>query len=103
MSQIPIGWQAQTEEMIRRATNTTWVLRRMKVLGINQKSLVEYWKSKGRVNLELACPVWNSGLTGAQSQALDRAQRAAMAAITGQWEPSHTSKLEQLGLEPLKP
>ena len=65
--------------------------------------MVDYWKSEGRVHLELACPVWHSGLTIAQSQALDRAQRVAMAAITVRWEPSHTSQLEQLGLERLQP
>ena len=80
--QDDLWWQAQVEEMLRRATNTTWVLRRMKALGVSQKTLVEYWKSEGRVHFELACPVWHSGLTGAQSQALDRAQRVAMAAIT---------------------
>ena len=95
--------QAQTEEMIRRSANTIWVLRRMKALGVSQKTLVEYWKSEGRVHLELACPVWHSGLTEAQSQSLDRAQRVAMAAITGRWEPSHPIQLEQLGLERLKP
>ena len=101
--QDDLRWLAQIEEMVRRATNTTWVLRRMKALGVSQKTLVEYWKSEGRVHLELACPVWHCGLTGAQSQALDRAQRVAMAAITGQWEPSHSCQLEQLGLERLKP
>ena len=96
-------WQAQVEEMVRQATNTIWVLRRMRSLGVDQKTLVAYWKSEGRVHLELACPVWHSGLTIAQSQALDRAQRVAMAAITGRWEPSHTSQLDQLGLERLQP
>ena len=69
----------------------------------SQKTLVAYWKSEGRVHLDLTCPVWHSGLTIAQSQALDRAQRVAMAAITGRWEPSHTSQLDQLGLERLQP
>ena len=101
--QDDLGWQAQTEEMVRRATSTIWMIRRMKSLGVDQKTLVEYWKSEGKVHLELACPVWHSGLTIAQSQALDRAQRVAMAAIAGRWDPSHTSQLEQLGLERLQP
>ena len=70
-------------------------------MGVPQHSLVEYWKSEGRVMLEYGCPVWHSGLTVAQSHSLDRAQRVAMAAITGHWEPSHTRQLEQLGLQRL--
>ena len=53
--------------------------------------------------MEQNCAVWQSGLTSAQSQALDRAQRVAMAAITGRWEPSHSLQLEDLQLERLKP
>ena len=44
-----------------------------------------------------------NGLTLAQSRDLDRAQRVAMAAITGRWEPSHSRQLLKLGLEPLGP
>ena len=66
-----------------------------------QATLVEYWKAEGRVILEYGCPVWHSGLTVAQSNSLDRAQRAAMAAITGRWEPSHTRQLAELQLERL--
>ena len=70
-------------------------------MGVPQASLVEYWKSEGRVMLEYGCPVWHSGLTVTQSRSLDRAQRVAMAAIAGHWEPSHTRQLEDLGLERL--
>ena len=96
-----LKWQSQCEEMIKRATSVTWALRRMKALGVPQATLVEYWKAEGRVRLEYGCPVWHSSLTSAQSHSLDRAQRAAMAAITGRWEPSHTGQLQELGLERL--
>ena len=101
MVQDDLKWQTQCEEMVRRATSTTWALRRMRALGVPEATLVDYWKSEGRVMLEYGCPVWHSGLTSAQSHSLDRAQRAAMAAITGRWEPSHTRQLEELGLERL--
>ena len=86
---------------MKRATRTTWVLRRMRALGVDQASLLAYWKAEGRVYLELACPLWHSGLTTAQSRDLDRAQRLAMAAITGRWEPSHSRQLQTLCLEQL--
>ena len=88
--------------MVKKASRTTWVLRRMKSLGVDQETLVAFWKAEGRVHLEFACPVWHSGLTSSQARDLDRAQRMAMAAIAGRWEPSHSLQLLQLGLEPLK-
>jgi hypothetical protein len=101
--QDDLRWNCQVQQMVSRATKTTWVLRRMRALGVDQKSLVAYWKAEGRVHLEMACPVWHPGLTLAQSRDLDRAQRVAMAAITGRWEPSHSRQLLELGLEPLGP
>ena len=89
--------------MVRRATVTTWVIRRMRSLGVDQDTLVTFWKAEGRIHLELACPVWSSSITAAQSQDLERAQRMAMAAIAGRWEPSHTRQLLDLGLERLAP
>ena len=43
----------------------------------------------------------HSSLTLAQSRALARAQRVAMAAITERWHPSHWGQLAELALEPL--
>ena len=99
--QDDLRWQSQCDEMVRRATSTVWAIRRMKALGVGEASLVQFWKSEGRVQLEYACPVWHSSLTAAQSSSLDRAQRVAMAAITGRWEPSHTQQLLDLGLDRL--
>ena len=95
-------WDSQCTEMIRRATQCTWLTRRMKGLGVKQSLLVEYWQSEGSVMLEYVCPFWHSSLTVAQSWCLDRAQKVAMAAITGRWERSHTTQLLELGLERLE-
>ena len=99
--QSDLKWQSHCQEMVRRATSTTWAIRRMKALGVSEVRLTEFWKSEGRVHLEYACPVWHSSLTAAQSSSLDRAQRVAMAAITGRWAPSHTQQLLELGLDRL--
>ena len=93
MVQSSLKWDSQCTKMVRKANNCSWVIRRMKNLGVRQSLLVEYWKSEGRVMLEYACPVWHSSLTEAQSRSLDRAQRVAMAAITGYCERSHTAQL----------
>jgi hypothetical protein len=87
--------------MVGRASKTVWTLRRMKKLGVDQATLVQFWMSEGRVHLEMAAPVWHSSLTLAQSRSLSRVQRVAMAALTGSWDRSHSGQLRRLGLEPL--
>ena len=99
--QSDLRWQAQVNQMISRASKATWVLRRMRTLGVDKKTLVEFWRSEGRVHLEMAVPVWHSSLTLAQRRSLDRCQRVAMAAIVGHWAPSLTEQLSELGLERL--
>ena len=64
-------------------------------------TLTQYWRTEGRVHLEYQAPLWHSSLTLAQSRTLARAQRVAMAAITGRWHPSHSDQLTELALEPL--
>ena len=74
----------------------------MKHLGVDTATLTQFWRTEGRVHLEYQAPLWHSSLTLAQSRALARAQRVAMAAITGRWHPSHTEQLAELALEPLE-
>ena len=99
--QSNLKWDSQIMQMISRANKTIWVLRRMKALGVETTTLVQYWKSEGRVHLEFACPVWHASITKAQRQSLERSQRVAMAAMVGYWEPSLTLQLNTLGLERL--
>ena len=68
----------------------------MKALGVDIHTLTQFWRTEGRVHLEFAAPLWHSSLTVAQSRALARAQRVAMAAITGRWHPSHSEQLAEL-------
>jgi hypothetical protein len=99
--QADLCWDTQVTKMVQRATRTIWALRRMKSLGVDQATLVQFWRTEGRVHLEAACPVWNGAITAAQSRALSRVQRVAMAATTGRWDRSHSGQLRRLSLEPL--
>ena len=97
--QADLKWEAQILQMVSRASKTSWVLRRMRALGVDLKTLVNYWKSEGRTHLEMACVVWSSSISLSQKKALERSQRVAMAAMTGHWAPSPTDQLAELGLE----
>ena len=96
-----LKWNSQVKQMTERATKTIWVIRRMRSLGVSQASLVNYWVAEGRSALEMCAPLWHSSLTKAQSSALSRVQRVAMAAITSVWGASHTEQLRSLALQPL--
>ena len=63
--------------MIKSASKTSWVIRRMRALGVDRKTLVMFSKSEGRVHLEMAAPVWSSSLTLMQRKSLERCQRVA--------------------------
>ena len=99
--QSSLRWESQVQHMVAKASKTVWTLRRMKALGVDIPTLTQFWRTEGRVHLESQAPLWHSSLTVAQARALARAQRVAMAAITGRWHPSHSQQIEELSLEPL--
>ena len=101
--QVPsdLRWGTQVEQMIARASKTTCVIRRMKLLGVDRKMPVSFWKSEGRVHLEMAALVWHFSLTLAERKSLERCQRVAMGAIMGYWAPSLPEQLSELALERL--
>ena len=48
-------------------------------MGVDKLTVAEYWAKEGRVHLELAAPVWHSGLTLRQTAAIEWAQRVVVA------------------------
>ena len=45
--QDDLQWQSQCDKMVSRATRCTWAVRRMRAMGVLQRTLVQYWKSEG--------------------------------------------------------
>ena len=52
-------------------------------MGLNILTLREYYVKEVRVHLELAAPVWHSGLTRKLSADLERVQRVAVTIMLG--------------------
>lgn len=86
-------------QMTTKATKKIWLLRRMKQLGVDEATIVDYWKSEGLVHLEFCAPLWSDGITGQQARALSRVQRRAVAAITGGGREEYVASCRRLGLE----
>ena len=93
-----LKWQNNTEYIVKKAMSKIWVLRRMKQMGVGEKTLTDYWAKEGRAVLELAVPSWHSGLTGRQTAAIERCQRVAVAAISNCGWQDYDATLARLGL-----
>ena len=98
--QSDLKWNAQCQQMIARASSKLWIIRRMKALGLDQRTLVKYWASEGRIHLEACTALWNGSISRAQSRDLEKVQRLALSTITS-WTLPYQDQLDLLGLEKL--
>ena len=58
-----LKWDENTEFICKKAYNKMWAMRRIKFLGLDEFTLLDFYMKEVRVHLELAVPVWHSGLT----------------------------------------
>ena len=98
--QDDLRWCEQVAEMTKKASKKIWVLRRMKKLGLDEKTICNFWKAEGRVHLEAAAVAWTSSLTMQQSRHLQRVEHRAVAAFSEIREDPKIS-CQRLGLQPL--
>ena len=62
-----LKWDLNTDYMCQKARSKIYLLRSMKNCGLNLNELVDAYKKEVRSLLELAVPVWSSGITQEQS------------------------------------
>ena len=96
-----LKWDANTEFICKKAYSKMWAIRRMKALGLDNFTLLDFYLKEVRVHLELAVPVWHSGLTGKLSADIERVQRVAITVILGQYDIHYIQACTHLGLKPL--
>ena len=73
----------------------------MKKSGLTKLQLIDAYKKEIRSILELAVPVWGSGLTLDQSCRIERVQKSSLAAILGENYLSYEEALKNTNLERL--
>ena len=97
--QPDLKWASNSAYICKKAYKNMWVIRRMKILGVDTFTMVDYYMKEIRVHLELAVPVWNSGLTYKLSADIERVQRVAVSIMLSNipYEPA----CARLGLKPL--
>ena len=96
-----LRWESNNEYICKKAYKNLWVLRRLKNLKMDKLTILEYYQKEVRVHLELAVPVWHSGLTMKQSADIERVQRVAISIVLGLLEFDYNCACDYLHLKPL--
>ena len=95
-------WNANTLNMVKKASKRLWILRRLKQLGASTHDLVDVYIKQVRCVLELAAPAWQGGISQAEKLDLERVQKCAAHIILGNVYSSYSNALEILNLESLE-
>ena len=96
-----LRWEENTDHICKKAYKNMWVLRRMKSLKMDIFTIMDYYMNEVRVYLELAAPVWHSGLTLKLSADIERVQRVAVSVLLGRADFDYGRSCALLGLKPL--
>ena len=87
--------------MVKKANKRLWIIRRLKYLGAKDSDLVDVYIKQIRSLMELAVPVWHSGITKAEQIEIERIQKSAAHIILGDGYVSYRQALNYLGLDSL--
>ena len=72
-----LGLILRSENMVKKANISIWILRRLKYLGAKQSDLVDIYVKQIRSVLELAVPAWHSGINQTEKIDIERIQKSA--------------------------
>ena len=79
-----LRWVKNTQYICQKAMERMWVLRRMKTFNLDIELICDTYLKEIRSILELAVPVWHSGLTLKLSRDIERVQKVALIIILGE-------------------
>ena len=97
-----LKWDKNTTYICKKAMKKIWTLRRMRNLGLDTKHMFDTYTKEIRSVLELAVPVWHSGLTRKQSGDIERVQKTALKIILGENYINYDVACTLLETEPLE-
>ena len=100
--QSNMKWYANTSNLCKNGYGRLWMLRNLKKYGASKDDLLDVYIKQCRCVLELAAPVWSSGITEAESKQLERVQKTAFAIILGKKYLSYRQALISLKMETLQ-
>ena len=77
-------------------------MRRLKVIGANQKQLIDVYEKHVRSLLELAVPAWQGSITQSERIEIGRVQKAAFHIARGEEYTSYAHALNHFNLDSLE-
>ena len=78
-----LKWNANSEAIYKKSMEKMWLLRRMKLMKLEKELIFDYYKKEIRPLVEHGVVVWNSGLTKAQANDIEKIQKVALRIILG--------------------
>ena len=97
-----LKWQKNTDYICQKARKKIWLLRRMKSRKLSAKQLLDVYQKEIRSIVEMAVPVWHSGLTKKQSRSIERIQKISFRIILDTKYQTYNNALVLLESETLE-
>ena len=79
-----LKWNSNTTAIYSKSMSKMWLLRRMKLLKLEPSLIFDYYVKEIRPLAEQGVAVWNSGLTKAQVNDIEKIQKVALLIILGE-------------------
>ena len=76
-------WNANTKNIVKKGNSRLWFLRRLKLLGGSEDTLLDIYKLFCRSVLEYGAPVWTCSLSPGNKRDIERIQKNAFRIIFG--------------------
>ena len=102
MIRSDMKWSSNTRNLTNKCYKRMWMLRNLKRHGANEDQLLRTYYQQIRSIAEMACPVWNGGITLHDKMALERIQKTALAIIMGSKYTSYSEALSYFEIETLE-
>ena len=97
-----LKWKSNTNYMVARCYQKMWMLRNLRNFGAEEEHLLEVYYQQIRSIVEMACPVWNPGLTQQEIRKIERVQRTAMAIIRSEHHTTYQEALDHFKIGSLQ-
>ena len=97
-----LKWKSNTRQVYLKAMSRMWLLRRLKLAKLDSWVLFDYYIKEIRPLTEHGVAIWNSGLTKAQVNELEKVQKVALKIILDENYISYEVACTLMNTQPLK-
>ena len=97
-----LKWISNTEDIVKRALNKLWIVRRLKSLGASTKELVDIYNKHCRSIVEFGVPAWHGAITRNERVDIERVQKVALHIILGERYENYQNALDITELDTLE-